>query len=110
MNKEQKVNRLHDEAMKWTDEAYLAKRAKNLAEAKSYYKKAFDLEKEAAMLLVMNYEIEPTRSVLFKGAASLAFNIENFREVERMVGLGLAGNPPDPIYGELKELLESTKR
>ena len=52
--KEQKVNQLHDEAMKWTDEAYLAKRAKNLAEAKSYYKKAFDLEKEAAMLLVMN--------------------------------------------------------
>lgn len=109
MSKEQKVNQLHDQAMNFVEEAYLAKRAKDMTQAKKFWQKAFELEKEAAMQLANDYDIEPTRSVLFKGAASLALNVENYREVERMVGLGLAGNPPVPIYQELHELLDTAK-
>jgi hypothetical protein len=106
MNKIEKVNQLHERAMLLAEDAFLAKRAKNQAEAMDLYQQPFTLEKEAAMLLVNDYDIEPTRSVLFKGAASLALNCENFREVERMTGFALSGNPPAPITQELRELLD----
>jgi len=62
---------------------------------------------EAAMLLLNDYEIEPTRSVLFRSAACLALDFDDYREAERMIAFGLSGNPPLEILEELRELLIS---
>lgn len=105
MKKKEKVDQLHEKAMALAEEAFMLKRSKKVLESKTAYLKAFELEKEAAMLLVEDFEIEPTRSVLFKGAANLAYNCEQFREAERMIGFGLSGIPPVQIAQELRDLL-----
>jgi len=105
MKNSEKVNNLHEQAMTIADEAFLAERAKEADKAVELYQQAFELEKQAAMTMVLDYEIEPSRSVLFKGAACLALNGKNYREAERMVFLGLSGNPPIQIGEELRSLL-----
>lgn len=101
-----KVNQLHEKAMDLAEEA-LYRNLKKLGKAETIeiYKKAFQLEKEAAMLLQNAYDIEPTRSVLFQSAANLAYNAEMRQEAEKMIGFALSGNPPHPIDEELKMLL-----
>ena len=101
-----KVNQLHEKAMDLAEEA-LYRNLKKLGKAETVeiYKKAFQLEKEAAMLLQNAYEVEPTRSVLFQSAANLAYNAEMTQEAEKMIGFALSGNPPNPIDEELKMLL-----
>jgi len=105
MNKESEVNKLHEEAMNLAEEVYLAQRKKDTETAEKWAKEAFELEKKAAMLLVNDYKLEPTRSVLFKGAACLAINAKLYREAERMIGFALSGNPPLEISEELRNLL-----
>ena len=43
------------------------------------YEDAFELEKQAAMSLLLDELKEPTRSVLFRSAASLAVKCKRFR-------------------------------
>ncbi len=54
------------------------------------------------MLLVNDYDLESTRSILFKGAACLAINAEMYRAAEQMIGHALSGNPLTEIADELK--------
>jgi len=105
MNKVSQVNNLHEQAMDLAEEVYIAQRKKDTKTAEKWAKKSFELEKKAAMLLVNDYNMEPTRSVLFKGAASLAINAKLYREAEQMIGFALSGNPPIEINEELKNLL-----
>ena len=91
--------------MDLAEEVYIAQRKKDTKTAEKWAKKSFELEKKAAMLLVNDYNMEPTRSVLFKGAASLAINAKLYREAEQMIGFALSGNPPIEINEELKNLL-----
>ncbi|MEL6944688.1 MAG: hypothetical protein AAFO82_18685, partial [Bacteroidota bacterium] len=105
MNKIEKVNQLHEQAMLLAEEAFLAKRSKDTANSIDLYKKAYHLEEQAALLMITDYSIEPTRSVLFKGAANLAINAEKYQEAERMIRFALLGNPPSPIEQELYALL-----
>lgn len=100
-----KINDLHTLAMDIAEEAFLAQRAKNTELAKQLAQKAYAYEQEAAMLLVDKYDIEPTRSVLFKSAACLAFDVENYRAAEKMIAFALSGNPPPEIAKELRNLM-----
>lgn len=105
MKKKEKVDQLHEKAMALAEKAFMLKKSQKNLESYTAYLKAFELEKEAAMLLVEDFELEPTRSVLFKGAASLAYNCKQLREAERMIGFGLSGTPPVQIAQELRDLL-----
>jgi len=105
MTKVQKINELHEQAMDIAEEVYLAQRKQDNEEARKYAKESFELEKAAAMLLVDDYDIEPTRSILFKGAACLAINAEMYRAAEQMIGFALTGNPPAEVAEELRSLL-----
>ena len=63
------------------------------------------------MLLMTDYDMEPSRSVLFRSAASLILSYptiskQEFRAAEKMVAFGLIGNPPDAILEELREVLK----
>ncbi len=100
------TKQVHRKAMILAQDAYVALLQDNESEALRLYQAAFELEKEAAMSLLSEEMKEPTRSVLFRSAASLAMKCKKFREAEKMAALGLAGNPPFEIANELRDLYE----
>ncbi len=102
------INELHQKAMSLADRAFYAKKEHDFEEAQSTYLEAFEYEKAAAILLVNDYNQEPTRSVLFRSAANLLLNLpfpnnNHFRQAEKMIAYGLSGNPPEEIAEELRE-------
>ncbi len=105
MNKVQQVNELHSKAMDMANLAFIARVQGEQEQVRQLSKMAFEYERQAALLLLTDYDIEPTRSVLFRSAATLALNGENYREAERMIAFGLSGQPPVAILEELRELL-----
>lgn len=96
----------HNKAMDLAEIAFIEKRNGNYEKAIDLFAEAFIYERDAALRTQMLSGNEPSRSILFKSAASLAMKSENFREAERMVALGLAGDPPEQIAEELRDLFE----
>lgn len=110
MNKIERVNNLHDKAMELAQFALLARVQGEASKVKQLSKDAFQYERDAAMLLFYDYDLEPTRSVLFRSAASLALNAESYKEAEEMVAYGLSGlNSYQEIAYELIELIDKLK-
>ena len=100
------TKQVHTKAMILAQDAYVSSLQGDEESAFRLYESAFELEREAAMSLVSNELKEPTRSVLFRSAASLAVKCKKFRDAEKMVAFGLAGNPPTEIANELRDLYE----
>jgi hypothetical protein len=100
------VNELHLKAMDLADEAFQLRRSGEQASATLFFLKALELERAAALLLPPNEEAEPSRSILYRSAASLAYNGEDYTTAERLVAQGLSGFPPIEIKEELKNLYE----
>jgi hypothetical protein len=96
----------HHQAMEMVDQAMHARRIGDQALVQKALGEAFVLEKEAATLVAGELELEPTRSVLHRSAASLAIQIGELREAERLIGAALAGFPPEEIAEELRDLME----
>lgn len=94
---------VHEQAMEWADRAQAARRERDEDKSKEFLQKAFELEKQAA-LMIQSEESEPTRSVLHRSAASLAFKCKKYREAEWLVSRALSGNPPGEILSELRRL------
>ncbi len=106
--KVQTVSRLHKEAMDYTDRSFTARRLNDRNGFLYFSKLAYEKEKEAAQLL-KDEDIEPTRSILYRSAATLAFRCEMHQEAKRLIYKALAGNPPDDIEEELNDLLGKVK-
>lgn len=102
-----RIDQLHDEAMTKAQESMLARFNGNAADVERLNREAFELELQAAMLLKDAFEYEPTRSVYFRSAATLARNLGCYWEAACLASLGLSGNPPDEIAMELREVLAS---
>jgi len=68
--------------------------------------KAFNKEKQAALSLQADFHNEPARSTLFRNAASLAMDCREYMEAEKLAAQGLAGNPPQQVMNELRELYQ----
>ena len=64
------VNELHRQAMDLIDEAHLAKMRGAYERYLKLTTQAFALESEAAWAMAGELDLEPTRSVLFRSAAS----------------------------------------
>ena len=96
----------HREAMQLAGQAEVALMSGQTAQAAQLKKRAFELEQEAAQLLLGQFDLEPTRSVLFRSAAALALECGDGDEAERLAAQGLAGRPPGEIAAELREVLE----
>ena len=97
---------LHNTAMSLADEAAHQQRLGNLARAHTLFSQALELEKQAVEILQTRFDAEPTRSVFYRSAASLALDCKDIREAERLISWGLIGNPPPEIAEELRDLLE----
>jgi hypothetical protein len=67
-------------------------------------RQAFEQETQAAALIASTLDAEPTRSVLYRSAASLAIECGELRAAERLIATALSGNPPPEIAEELKDL------
>ena len=94
---------VHEQAMEWADKAQTARRERDEDAYVKYIENAFELEKKAA-LMIQSEESEPTRSVLHRSAASLAYKCKMYREAEWLVSRALSGNPPGEIMDELRRL------
>lgn len=100
------INELHDAAMDFADQAFLARRRGDNNAAKSLTRRAYEYELKAAEYLRDDFNAEPSRSVLYRSAASLAMECGETREAERLISTALVGNPPNEIAEELRNLLE----
>jgi tetratricopeptide (TPR) repeat protein len=92
---------LHHEAMSVLQEAQLAAQRQENSLHKELLAKACDIESRAAYLLKDKIQAEPTRSVLFRSAATLALQCNEPRRAEQLVTDALAGEVPAEIREEL---------
>lgn len=99
------IRELHRQAMEQADRAVVAKMHGDTSATVQHITRAFELEAEAASALQSNLSAEPSRSVLFRSAATLARDCGKMDDARRLIYLGLAGNPPKQIEAELLDLL-----
>ena len=107
-NKVQLVSQLHKAAMEFTDESFIARGLNEREEFLRLTRLAYEKEAEAAHLL-FEEDVEPTRSILHRSAATLAFRCEMYPEAKRLIHRALAGYPPTEIEHELNDLLGKVK-
>ena len=104
------IKELHEKAMDLAEFAFVAKIRGKLAKAEKLFRQAFESESQAARLVPNNPSSELTRSVLYRSAATLALDCNEFCEAEQLITEGLASNPPSEIEQELRELYEQIKK
>lgn len=97
---------LHHQAMEALCLSDVARMRGDAGQARDHLAQALDLETKAAMMYADQLETEPTRSILFRGAATVAMRARDWRAAERMVSFALSGNPPDAIADDLRNILE----
>jgi hypothetical protein len=100
------TSELHQNAMNLAEDAFIAQRSGNDSKANELFSQALALEQKAAEQLPLSVNSEPTRSILYRSAASLAYNYKDFELADRLIALGLSGYPPAEIKEELKNLYE----
>ena len=98
------VKRLHRIAMEYADEADLAKLFGEHDRYLRLMKKAFEKERAAADLMA-DIHVEPSRGVLHRSAATLAWLCGLYVEAEKLIYRALAGDPRGDIEWELRDLL-----
>ena len=104
------MEEVHDKAMLISQDAFVLVAYGKEDQAIPLYEQAFELERQAAMSLLDKIDVEPTRSILFRSAAALAKKCHKYRDAEKMIGLGLAGNPPEDVAEELRELFDAVRK
>ena len=102
----QNIKEIHQRAMDLAEEGFIAQKKGDDGKAISKLSEALEVEQRAADSLIISEEAEPTRSILYRSAASLAYNIGDFRLCDRLIARGLSGFPPPEIEDELKNLYE----
>jgi Zn-dependent peptidase ImmA (M78 family) len=90
--------------MELFDSALLVRQRGDEARSKELLAEALKMETAAADSVAGEYTLEPTRSVLHRSAASLAFQIGDAKTARRYLEAALGGNPPLEILRELREL------
>ena len=97
---------IHRKAMEHSDLAIIARIKGDEQAAIGHVVSAYELEAQAANALLNDLHAEPTRSVLFRSAATLARDCGHYADAAKLVYRALAGDPPAEIASELKDLLE----
>lgn len=93
---------LHDEAMVLLDEAERARKAGNDNSAKDLTVRAFEMEKQAAMEYLNDFDLSSARSMLFSSATALALEIDRPREALDLAQKGLQGEPDEEFVHDLE--------
>lgn len=91
--------------MEWADKAFAADRSGDHESASQSFRRAFECERAATTLVEGIVGSEPTRSILFRSAASLALKCGELEEAKRLAIAGLSGCPSSEISEELNQVL-----
>jgi len=100
------VKELHRQAMRLAEKAMIARNLGDYKIAKEIACEAFVLEAQAAEQIPAGKDTEPTRSILYRSAASLAYQGGKLYEAQRLIAQGLTGYPPSQVEHELKSLFD----
>jgi hypothetical protein len=100
------INELHERAMTLAEAALIARTQGDADTSRERFRQALELAAEAAALIAPDVDEEPMRSVLHRSAGSLALNCDEYRIAEKLLAVGLAGEPPPEIANEMRDLLE----
>lgn len=98
---------LHRRAMASADAATMAKLRRDRSSELAALRQAFEFEKAAAEAANQIGIEEPSRSVLLRSAATLAYDVGELGEAERLAHVAMAGYPPEFVKSELRGLLEN---
>ena len=104
-----RICELHDEAMDIMNKAIELESEGRNEEALNLFLRACDLESESAYLVEKNEVNEPSRGMLFLGAASLAWRGKEYQRAERLVCEGLSGFPTEKTKQDLRQLHDEIK-
>jgi hypothetical protein len=96
--------------MELADRAMVARARADSLGAERLAREAYQLERQAAETLRLRADLEPSRSVLFRSAASLALECGELGDVEKLIATAREGNPGDDLVQELQELSEEVQR
>lgn len=101
------ANDLHNQAMGYVDEAFLARKRGGEGATLPLLEEALALELAAiADFEEMNGPLEPSYSVLHRSAATIALECGKFRDAEKLVAKALAQDPGPDIAEELRDVME----
>jgi hypothetical protein len=100
------VRELHNRAMILALESQTARDSGWRKQAITLASQAMSLEAEAAGLLAKEPSTEPTRSILYRSAAALAYQAGDYVTALRLAADGLSGYPPPTVQQELIDLFE----
>jgi len=103
------VRELHNKAMLLAQEAIIAKEQGDRENSEILARQACQLEEQAANMVPFSENSEPTRSILYKSAASLAYQSKDFDKANRLIIQGLSGFPPYQIEEELNNLFDQVR-
>ncbi len=95
------VREIHDSAMDLFELALLTARAGDADKSRRLFGEALEKEAAAADSVADAYDLEPTRSILYRSTASIALRIGNVQKAKQYVEAGLAGNAPEDMRAEL---------
>jgi len=98
------VSKLHNQAMKLSQRAMVARHNGDGARAKALSHEAFEYESQAASLIPDEKASEPTRSILYCSAASLAHECQEWESAKGLIKKGLSGYPTERILKALTNL------
>lgn len=104
-----RVCELHDKSMDLLNEALKFQASGWDERAQELFHKAYELEKTAAYLVKKAPESEPSRGMLFLGAASLAATLAEYEIAQQLVLEGLSGYPTIAVRNDLVKLAEEIK-
>ena len=83
------LSTFHETAMDLANQAEVARRKGEEKLSIDLFTQAYKMERDAAALLETNLAAEPTRSVLYRSAASLALDCGQHREAERLIAVAV---------------------
>lgn len=97
-----KIRELHHRAMCLVDEADKMRRMGYPDLVNDLISRAYELELESAGLSIT----EPSRSVLYRGAATLAWRCGRYEDARKAIELGCTENTHPEIRDEFQDLLK----
>ena len=102
--KQKTVKELHDVAMGIVSDILIGPHINKADVDDKLFRVALKLETEAADKVPKKKESEPSRSILYRSAATIAYRCREYAEAKRLIAEGLSGWPPPEIEKELKDL------
>ena len=103
------IKELHRGAIELADRAFITRFNGNIYEAKALFMEALALEREAAFLARNTRVGQPTESILFRSAATIAYHGDDLESARRLVRDCVVPAAPPEIEQECIDLLQGIK-